>query len=373
MASQDLTIGAEEREGRIRLVLQGRLTLAEGDAFWTRVRAVEAARVDEFDVAGLSSLDGGGAALLLAAAARMERAGVLPQIVGATGDVAKLLDLYRCADGHQCLRDDQRAKSFLAELGDSAYDVWRQVRDILAFTGDLVVGLFAAAKRPRTVHLRELGALMERAGANSVPIVIVIHFLIGAILGLQGAMQLHRFGADAFLANLVGLSVVRELGPLMTAIVVAGRSGAAYAAELGTMQVGEEVDALRTIGQDPQRFLVFPRVLALFLVVPLLTAIADLVACLGGMFIGMVELGIPPVTYMRQLQSAVVMSDVGTGLLKSGFFAVLIGLVACQRGLQTRGGAQGVGSSTTSAVVVVLFGLVGLDAVFTMVFRLLGW
>jgi len=373
VASEDLTIGAEEREGRIRLVLQGRLTLAEGDAFWSHMRTVQAARVDELDVAGLRSLDGGGAALLLAAAARMERSGSLPQIVGATGDVAKLLDLYRCADGKQCLSAEERSKSFLAEIGDSAYDVWRQVRDILAFTGDLVVGLFAAAKRPRTVHLRELGALMERAGANSVPIIVVIHFLIGAILGLQGAMQLHRFGADAFLANLVGLSVVRELGPLMTAIVVAGRSGAAYAAELGTMQVGEEVDALRTLGQDPQRFLVFPRVLALFLVVPLLTAIADLVACLGGMFIGMVELGIPPVAYMRQLQSAVVMSDVGTGLLKSGFFAVLIGLVACQRGLQTRGGAQGVGSSTTSAVVVVLFGLVFLDAVFTMVFRLLGW
>lgn len=372
MTAEDLSIGSEQRDGKSRMLLQGRLTLAEGPGFWAKVRA-HAARVDEIDVAGLTSLDGGGASMLHAAVPRLAHGGPAPEIVGASGDVAKLLDLYRCADGIECGLAGERARSFLAQVGDAAYDVWRQVRDILAFTGDLVVGLLAAVRRPRTVHLRELGNLMERAGANSLPIVVVIHFLIGAILGLQGAVQLHRFGADAFLANLVGLSVVRELGPLMTAIVVAGRSGAAYAAELGTMQVGEEVDALRTLGQDPQRFLVFPRVLALFLVVPLLTAFADFVACLGGMFIGAVELGIPPVAYVRQLQSAVVLSDVGTGLIKSAFFAVLIGLVACQRGLQTRGGAQGVGSSTTSAVVVVLFGLVGLDALFTMVFRLLGW
>ncbi len=373
MSEEDLTIRVEETEGRRRLSLAGRLTLAEGDAFWSKATALSSSPIAEIDVQGLTSLDGGGAALLLSAAARNRKHGDAAAIVGASGDVAKLLDLYRGADGNPCLRSSERTQSFLAQVGDAAHDAWRQVKDILAFSGDLVVGLLAAVRRPRTVHLRELGMLMERAGANSLPIVVVIHFLIGAILGLQGAVQLHRFGADAFLANLVGLSVVRELGPLMTAIVVAGRSGAAYAAELGTMQVGEEVDALRTLGQDPQRFLVFPRVLALFLVVPLLTAFADVVACLGGLFIGMVELGIPPVTYWRQLQSAVMFSDVGTGLLKSAFFAVLIGLVACQRGLQTRGGAQGVGSSTTSAVVVVLFGLVGLDAVFTMVFRLLDW
>lgn len=363
-----------DQGGTRRVLLRGRVTLADGAAIWKGLlRAFDdVPPPQQVDLADVTMLDGGGASLLLAASAGLRHRGVPLQLVGATGEVARVLQLYDCQDV-ECMRQAPHQKSFLAQVGDAAHDAWRQVKDILAFSGDLVVGLLAAARRPRTVHLRELGMLMERAGANSLPIVVVIHFLIGAILGLQGAVQLHRFGADAFLANLVGLSVVRELGPLMTAIVVAGRSGAAYAAELGTMQVGEEVDALRTLGQDPQRFLVFPRVLALFLVVPLLTAFADVVACLGGLFIGMVELGIPPITYWRQLQSAVMFSDVGTGLLKSAFFAVLIGLVACQRGLQTRGGAQGVGSSTTSAVVVVLFGLVGLDAVFTMVFRLLDW
>jgi phospholipid/cholesterol/gamma-HCH transport system permease protein len=223
------------------------------------------------------------------------------------------------------------------------------------------------------VHIADVGVLIERAGADGVPIVLLINFLVGAILGLQGAIQLHRFGGDPFLANLVGLSVVRELGPLMTAILVTGRSGAAYAAELGTMTVNEEVDALRTLGQDPQRFLVFPRVLTLLLVVPVLTLLGDLVGSLGGLAIAVTYLDQPAVVYLQAMQLAVGLGDVGTGLLKSVAFAVAIGLIACQRGLSARGGAVGVGRATTSAVVVVLFTLVALDAVFTWIFSLLDW
>jgi phospholipid/cholesterol/gamma-HCH transport system permease protein len=243
----------------------------------------------------------------------------------------------------------------------------------LAVLGDLCWALARAVRQPRSVHFGEFGSLVERAGTDGLPIIMLINFLVGAILGLQGAIQLHRFGGDQFLANLVGLSIVRELGPLMTAILVTGRSGAAYAAELGTMMVNEEVDALRTLGQDPQRFLVFPRVLALFLVVPVLTVIGNLVGSLGGLAIAMSYLDQPAVVYLQSLQQAVGLGDLGTGLLKSGVFAITIGLIACQRGLATRGGAAGVGRSTTSAVVVVLFALVALDAVFTWVFSLLDW
>ncbi|MGE3175481.1 MAG: MlaE family lipid ABC transporter permease subunit [Planctomycetota bacterium] len=375
MGTAAFSIDTAADGGLLRVRVHGRVTLADGGAFWTDLRrelAAPAERV-EVDVGDLGLLDGSGAALLLAAAAEARGTGRAVAIVGADGEVARLLRLYECPDQDRCGEPPPGRAGLLAEIGDAAVDVVRQLRDILAFTADLVMGLLAAARRPRSVQWASVPQLMERAGADGLPIVAVIHFLVGAILGLQGAIQLHRFAADPFLANLVGLSVVRELGPLMTAIVVAGRSGASYAAELGTMTVGEEVDALRTLGQDPQRFLVFPRVLALFVTVPLLTAFADVVACLGGMFVGMVELGMPPVSYLRQLQQALELTDVLTGLIKSAFFAALIGLVACQRGLQTRGGAQGVGDSTTSAVVVVLFGLVALDALFTLVFRLLGW
>jgi phospholipid/cholesterol/gamma-HCH transport system permease protein len=197
--------------------------------------------------------------------------------------------------------------------------------------------------------------------------------MLGLILGLQGAVLLHRFGADQFLANLVGLSVVRELAPLMTAILVAGRSGAAYAAELGSMAVDEEVDALRTLGLDPIRWLVFPRCLALFLAVPMLTVIGDIVGCLGGLFIATTYLQLTPASYFTALREILDLGDVGTGLIKSAFFAVLIAMVSCQRGLSARGGAVGVGSSTTSAVVVILFGLVALDTLFAWIFSLLEW
>lgn len=360
-------------EGTLRLVVRGALTLRDGKRIWRELGAATAGHGDvEVDLAGVDRLDGGAAALLAAIAGRHADAGSL-RYVGAQGDTAKLLDLYDCNRGEPCERAEPVRTSLLEDIGTWAIAATETVRSILAFLGDLVVGLGAAIRRPRTVHTGELGALIERAGTDGLPIVLLINFLVGAILGLQGAIQLHRFGGEVFLANLVGLSVVRELGPLMTAILVTGRSGAAYAAELGTMTVNEEVDALRTLGQDPQRFLVFPRVLTLLIVLPVLTLVGDLLGSMGGLVIAVVYLDQPTVVYLQAFQKAVTLGDVGTGFLKSFAFAIAIGLVACQRGLSTRGGAVGVGRSTTSAVVVVLFALVALDAAFTWLFSLLEW
>jgi phospholipid/cholesterol/gamma-HCH transport system permease protein len=284
-----------------------------------------------------------------------------------------MLDLYDCRGGVPCGRPSPRHPGLIAEVGNFAWYGISATRAILDFVGDLVAGVVAAVRRPRSVHFGQFGGLVERAGADGVPIVLLINFLVGAILGLQGAIQLHRFGGDQFLANLVGLSVVRELGPLMTAILITGRSGAAYAAELGTMTVNEEIDALRTLGQDPQRFLVFPRVLTLVLVVPLLTLLGNLIGCLGGLAVAVSYLDQPPIVYVQALQRAIGVGDVGTGLLKSLGFAFAIGLISCQRGLTARGGAVGVGRATTSAVVVTLFSLVVIDALFTWLFTLLDW
>lgn len=357
-----------EADGVQCLHLSGRLTLVDGKELWQRLGAAVQGGVKVIDLAEVQRIDGAAAALLVAATGDD---GV--RIAGASGEVQKLLQLYAWPPGAGPHKPAPTRRSTLAQIGDATVEVLHEMQRTLAFIGDLATGLVLAFRRPRSIHFADVPLLMERAGADGLPIVAVINFLVGLILGLQGAIQLHRFGADTFIANLVGLSVVRELAPLMTAIVVAGRSGAAYAAELGTMTVNEEVDALRTIGQDPQRFLVFPRVFALCAVVPLLAVLADLVGCLGGAFIAMTKLEITPQAYFGQLQRAIELSDVLTGLIKSVAFAALIGLVACQRGLATRGGAQGVGRSTTSAVVVVLFGLVVLDAVFTFIFTLLGW
>jgi phospholipid/cholesterol/gamma-HCH transport system permease protein len=368
------TLARSERHGERLLALAGQVTLDDGAELW-RLLQRELERDDwhlgevQVDVSGVERLDGGAAALLAAVAAQHRRQRRFA-FVGQRGEVARLLQLY---DTEQPAPLEPKRQGLLADIGDAVVGAVNTAKAILAFLGDLVVGLVEGVRRPRSVHFGEFGRLVERAGVDGMPIVLLINFLIGAILALQGAIQLHRFGGDQFLANLVGLSIVRELGPLMTAILVTGRSGAAYAAELGTMTVNEEVDALRTLGQDPQRFLVFPRVLALLIVLPVLTIVGNLVGSLGGLVIAMTYLDQPAVVYLQALEKAVDLGDVGTGLLKTVFFAIAIGLIACQRGLATRGGADGVGRATTSAVVVVLFALVGLDAVFTWVFSLLGW
>ncbi len=365
-------VGEASHDGVVRVRLGGSFALADGAGLWQELQQLRSPAAFEVDVAAVDRLDGGCAALLQAWAAQRRRDGGQVSFVGARQEAAHLLALYECRDQAACERAEP-ASSLLLDVGDATVAIGSATRAILAFTGDLVAGLWRAVWRPRTVHLGSLPRLIENAGADAVPIVALVNFLVGMVLGLQGAIQLHRFGGDPFLANLVGLSVVRELGPLMTAILVAGRSGAAYAAELGTMTVSEEVDALRTLGQDPQRFLVFPRVLALVLVVPILTAVGDLLGSLGGLAIAVFYLDQPPVVYLQNLQRAVGFLDVVTGLIKSVFFALAVGLIACQRGLATRGGAVGVGRSTTSAVVVVLFTLVAIDAVFTWVFSLLDW
>jgi phospholipid/cholesterol/gamma-HCH transport system permease protein len=224
-------------------------------------------------------------------------------------------------------------------------------------------------REPKTANAKEVPRLIEAHGADAVPIVVLINFLVGFVMAFQGAVQLKQFGANLFVADLVGLSTTRELGPLMTAIIVAGRSGASIAAELGTMKVSEELDALRTLGFGPVRYLVLPRAAALLVALPILTLLADLVAILGGAVVGAVTLDLPLSAYLIETQKAVSLWSVGQGLVKSEVFALAIALIACQQGFATSGGAEGVGKRTTSSVVTILFTLILVDAAFTVFFH----
>ena len=362
-------------DGGATVRLSGEVTLEQGERLWRELPiALTGAAPAVLELSGVTRLDGGAAALLHSLLARARAGGRAVRCVGAAGEAAQLLELYAVSDGAASAPvHDPRHPGIVMELGGLVESVLDGLRATLAFIGDFVVALMGAVRRPASVHFGQFASLVERAGADGAPIVLLINFLVGGILGLQGAIQLHRFGADQFLADMVGLSMVRELGPLMTAILVTGRSGAAYAAELGTMTVNEEVDALRTLGQDPQRFLVLPRVLTLLLVVPLLTLLGNLIGAVGGWAIAVGYLDQPTIVYLQALEAAVSLGDIGTGLLKSVGFAAAIGVVACQRGLATRGGADGVGRATTSAVVTSLFLLVVLDAMFTWAFTMLDW
>ena len=359
--------------GRVLLSLRGSCLLSQGDRLWRLLRP-EIAGADEIDLdlSQLEEIDGAGAALLQALRTEGLSRGARIAFVGGDPEVRRMIELYSCAEGDLCGAPVPRRLGFLDQVGRATAGFFSALRDVFAFVGELTVAARRAVNDVSSVSWRDVPGLMERAGADGVPIVLLINFLVGLIVGLQAAFQLQRFGANIFIADLVGLSMVRELAPLMTAIVVAGRSGAAYAAELGTMRVNQEIDALQTLGIDPHRYLVFPRLVAMGAVVPLLTLVSMLVGVFGGLIVAVQTLNLTTLAFFVELQTAVGVGDVIGGLIKSGIFAITITLISCQRGLAARGGAAGVGSSTTSAVVVILFAIVVIDALFTVVFNLFG-
>jgi len=361
----------EEGSGVFTLRFSGTLVLAGAASLWQEVQQaasqLTAGQTLNFDMSGVETVDGGTIALLVQVRADLHRMGAVSEFVAAPPSVQEIIHLYRGDVKVGPLRR-RRPRKMLEQIGDATVAFFHEVKLVLGFFGEMLISAGRVLRRPRTANWRELWPTMERTGADAVPIVLLINFLIGFVMAFQGAVQLKQFGANIFVADLVGLALARELGPLMTAIIVCGRSGAAFAAELGTMKVSEEIDALRTMGFGPMRFLVLPRALALMLVMPALTLIADLVGIIGGLFVGLISLNLTFSGYFYETQSAVTVWDVFSGLIKSVVFALVIALISCQQGLATSGGAEGVGRRTTASVVATLFALILVDAAFTILF-----
>ena len=342
----------------------------DASAIWRDVRKQTdgASAPLAFDLSEVRAADGGIMALLVDVRSELASKGIQAELVGASGNVQTIVELY---SGHQVIeRQKQRVpESAIEQVGRAALRVKDEGKDILDFLGSLVLSAFAVIRHPRLGHWRDVAPLCEKTGADAVPIVVLIIFLVGFVMAFQSANQLKMFGANIYVADLVGISMTRELAPLMTAIIVCGRSGAAFAAEIGSMKVNEEIDALRTLGLTPFGWLVVPRIMALVLVMPFLTFIADFVGIAGGLAVGIMDLDLTTQGYMIQTLKAVQPWDVGSGLMKSVVFAVAIGLIACQQGFAADGGAEGVGKRTTSSVVTSLFMLVIVDAAFTVIFQ----
>lgn len=249
--------------------------------------------------------------------------------------------------------------------------IGEQILWMIGYVGSfsLLLGRALAVLRRRdTIRWPHVLAQMEQIGWNSVPIVAMIGFFIGMVLAFQSAYQMHRFGADIYIAGLVSLSITREIGPVLTALIVAGRVGAAIAAEIGTMQVTEQVDAMKTLATDPVRYLVVPRLIALTVSLVLLTIFADALGIAGGYTVATVKLGISHQLYLRMTWAALVMKDFLTGLLKAFVFAVIIAIVSCHEGFRTEGGAEGVGRATMLAVVLSFVFIIAADWIFTALF-----
>ncbi len=361
--------------GRSALRISGSVRFADAAPFWAGLRQLQSAAVAgealDFDMSAVERIDGGVVALLACMRTELQRRGVNSEFVEAGEKIQRLIHLYG-GDNAVVRLKRRRPIGTLDQLGRATLAILRELQLVLAFFGQMVLSGLGLWRAPRSANWRELPATMERAGADAVPIITLINFLVGLAMAFQAAVQLKRFGANILVADLIGISVCRELGPLMAAIVVCGRSGAAFAAELGFMQVNGEIDALRVMGIGPMRYLVLPRMLALILVVPLLAILADIAGVVGGLVVGTTTLELTIRGYLNETVRVVSVWDVASGLVKSVVFALAIGLIACQQGLATSGGAEGVGRRTTSTVVTTLFSLILIDALFTVCFRVAG-
>ena len=260
---------------------------------------------------------------------------------------------------------------WVAEVGAGAEEAFKEALDLIAFFGEFVLAVGRVIVDPRRLRWKPLLVHIEQTGINALPIVGLISFLVGVVLAYQGADQLRRFGAQIFTVNMVGISVLREMGILLTAIVVAGRSGSAFTAQIGTMQVNEEVDALRTMGLDPMEVLAIPRVLALVISLPLLTFFADLMGLLGGGVMIVLLVDISFAQYVGLLNNAVSATHFWVGMVKAPVFAILIALVGCFEGLGVSGSAESVGKMTTRSVVEGIFLVIIFDALFSVLFSIL--
>jgi phospholipid/cholesterol/gamma-HCH transport system permease protein len=361
------------RDGSFKLTIAGRLDSTTAGGIWRRATAAvsdaNAANV-VIDASGVDYCDGAGIALLAQLREIQNKTRGNLQIEGLQPEFAELLNDGAAAFPRETPSGPPH-EGLAEEIGEATVEVWRDIQILVSFIGELGVGLVRAAIHPRSVRWGDALRVAETAGVNALPIVSLVGFLMGLIMAFQAAVPLRQFGAQLFIANLIGLSMLRELGPLMTAIILAGRSGSAFAAELGTMKVREEIDALKTMGLDPVRFLIVTRVVAAVCMTPLLTVFADLVGLIGGSVV-MLSLGFPLVTFFHQVQYAVTYGSLVGGLVKSFAFGILVAAIGCLRGLQTGTGATAVGQSTTSAVVSGIILIAITDGIFSVVYYYLG-
>lgn len=348
--------------------IAGEWVLREAAALEKRARTlnVTVPGPASIDAAGVTAMDTFGAWLLVRTQRRIEAAGAPARLEGLRPEFRALVDLV--AAHAPAAPAAHAAPGALARIGRNAWDALRDALGLLAFLGETTLAALRWVTAPRRIRWRAILHNVQSAGLEALPITGLLSFLLGIVIAYQGAEQLRRVGAHVYIADLVGLSMVRELSPLITAIIVAGRSGSAYAAQLGTMKVTEEIDALRTIGVPPLDLLVLPKVIALLVALPLLTVYTDVMGVLGGMLMARAQLDVSFGTFADRLQDAVTLKSFLLGIGKTPVFAAVIALVGCFQGLRVGASAESVGRQTTVSVVQSIFLVILADALFSVAF-----
>jgi phospholipid/cholesterol/gamma-HCH transport system permease protein len=364
------------REGnRSRLSIAGRIDLPNLAAVTRDIAEVaptlEANAAVDVHLEGVVHIDGSGAVLLARLLDDLEGSGHRVAVDAERNpEAARLVALYRAC--HGAPPDSHAHRSALERLGRGAALLSKSLMDGVEFLGGCTRAVSKAIVAPRSVDWRGIPGLIQQVGADGLPVIAAANLLIGLIIAFLGISQLRRFGATVYVPELVVVAQFRELGPLVTGIVVAGRSGAGLASEIGSMVVSEEIDALRVIGMDPLRWLVAPRCVALLIALPVLTWIGNLVALVGGLLGTLVMADMSARAYLTATADSITAVDFFSGMIKTPFLGLAIGLIACGQGLATRGGAAAVGARTTTAVVLSIFGVIAISAFFTFSLALLG-
>ena len=345
------------------LRVSGRWTLAALDR---APPAIPREPLAALDASGLDALDTAGAMVLrrIASAHGVEPGGLRAEFAALYAEVARLTDVEPATQ--------PAWPGFLHGLGLATVDFAHETRGFLEFIGELATTLVASLARPSRLRWPQMLSVFETAGWGALPILGLLSFLIGVVIAYQAGIQLRDFGANIFIADLIGISVLREFGPLLAAIIVAGRTGSAFTAEIGTMKVTDEIDALRTMGVSPMEFLALPKVLALVIVLPLLTVFANVLGVAGGMAMAQSMLEVTPYDFLDRFVDAVDLSDLLTGIGKAPVFALLIASVGCHQGFEVGTSADSVGRHVTRSVVQSIFLIIVADAIFSVAFSMAG-
>lgn len=356
------------------LRLHGLLTIDDAETLREELkratRGLEPGRLARLDLSSVEKADGAAIAVLMQSQAELRSRRVEVELLGADADIAELLGVFsggmtRASAGR---RRKASAKELLSRIGRRGVHLLRELQGWFAFLGATLVAAAAVVRKPRDQNWRAVPPLMERAGAGAAFVVLVINFFMGVVAAYEYGLAAVPLGATSYVPSFVGLSITRELGPLMTAIVVAGRIGASFTAELGTTKVSEEIDALRELGLDPIGFLVLPRMAAIVFTLPLLALMADAAGVFGGLVVTALSLDMSSQEFLRGLQNAVAMQDIVFGLSKSAAFGLAIAFIACRQGLAVSGGAGAVARRTAATVVSILLATVVIDALFARSF-----
>jgi phospholipid/cholesterol/gamma-HCH transport system permease protein len=351
------------------LSFTGDLTLARIGNLPQRLTALSE-KPDRIELKDIGRIDTVGAWLIH----RVVRESDIP-VDGASEDVGHLLEQVAAADKPLKIRPDARPAFLrvLDEMGTATITAGKTLYGLLDFFGATVIGFGSLIRHPSRFRANAVARQFEVVGVQALAIIGLMSFLIGIVIAQQGAVQLRQFGAEVFAINLIGRITLRELGVLMTAIMVAGRSGSAFAAQLGSMKLAEEIDAMRIIGVSPMEALVLPRVMSTVLMMPLLGFYAAMIAMIGGGIFCWIDLDIPPITFIARTREVVPLTDVWVGLIKAPVFGLIIAVSGCFQGMQVKGNAEEVGLRTTASVVQAIFLVIVLDAVFAVFFSSIGW